>query len=153
MANTSSTKGTSGFQGSETRRPEDAAHSAAEKVQDAGSKLAGAAQDAASAVTRGAGDVAGLASRKADDAASSVGSGMKSAAGYLREKAPQEGMLGSAASTAANTLESGGRYLQEEGFTGMMEDVTNMIRRNPWPALFLGVGLGFLLARTLSSRS
>jgi hypothetical protein len=153
MANTSGTKGTSGFQGTETRRPEDAAHSAMEKVQDAGSKLSGAAQDAASAVTRGTGDAASFATRKADDAASAVGGQMKSAAGYLREKAPQEGMFGSAASTAASTLESGGRYLQEEGFTGMLEDVGNMIRRNPWPALFLGVGLGFLLARTLSSRS
>jgi len=36
----------------------------------------------------------------------------------------------------------------------MADDVTDLIRRNPIPALFVGIGLGFLLARlTTSSRS
>jgi len=33
----------------------------------------------------------------------------------------------------------------------MAEDITGLIRRNPIPALFIGVGRGFLLARTLRS--
>jgi hypothetical protein len=35
----------------------------------------------------------------------------------------------------------------------MMEDVTGLIRRNPIPALLLGLGVGFLIGRALSSRS
>jgi len=47
-------------------------------------------------------------------------------------------------------LESTGRYLQEEGLKGVAEDMTNLIRRNPLPAMFLGIGLGFILARAIS---
>ena len=31
------------------------------------------------------------------------------------------------------------------------DDLTNLIRRNPIPALLLGVGVGFLLARAIRS--
>jgi hypothetical protein len=47
----------------------------------------------------------------------------------------------------ASALDSSGRYLEEQGLSGMAEDVTNLIRRNPIPAMLIGVGLGFLLAR------
>ena len=36
----------------------------------------------------------------------------------------------------------------DQGFSGLAEDMTTMIRRNPIPALLIGFGLGFLLART-----
>ena len=32
-------------------------------------------------------------------------------------------------------------------------DVTNLIKRNPIPALFVGIGVGFLLARACTPRS
>jgi uncharacterized membrane-anchored protein YhcB (DUF1043 family) len=35
----------------------------------------------------------------------------------------------------------------------MMDDVTTMVRNHPLPAVLLGIGLGFLLARLTSSRS
>jgi uncharacterized membrane-anchored protein YhcB (DUF1043 family) len=35
----------------------------------------------------------------------------------------------------------------------MASDVTEMIKRNPIPALLMGIGLGFMLARLTSSRS
>jgi hypothetical protein len=75
---------------------------------------------------------------------------MQSLAGTLRDRGPHEGMLGSASTTVAGALESGGRYLQEEGFSGMMDDVAGIIRRNPIPAVLIGIGLGFLIARTTS---
>jgi hypothetical protein len=84
---------------------------------------------------------------RAEEGVSSVGAGMKSLAGTIRESGPHEGMLGSATSRVANTLESGGRYLQEEGLSGMGHDLAEFIRRNPVPALLVGIGLGFLLAR------
>jgi hypothetical protein len=68
-------------------------------------------------------------------------------AGTLRERGPQDGMLGTASGAVADRLDTAGRYLQEEGLVGMAEDVTELIRRNPIPAMLVGIGLGFMLAR------
>jgi ElaB/YqjD/DUF883 family membrane-anchored ribosome-binding protein len=74
---------------------------------------------------------------------------MKSLAGTIRDQGPHEGFLGDATSTVAKTLEQGGRYLQKEGVSGMADDVTDMIRRNPIPAVLVGIGVGFLLAQLI----
>jgi hypothetical protein len=60
-------------------------------------------------------------------------------------------MLGRASEAVASTLESGGSYLEDKHLSGMADDVTQMIRRNPIPAVLIGVGLGFLIGRTLRS--
>jgi hypothetical protein len=60
-------------------------------------------------------------------------------------------MMGTAASRVADTLETGGRYLQEHGLSGIGDDFSNLIRRNPIPAVLVGIGVGFLLARSLRS--
>jgi hypothetical protein len=122
------------------------------KAQDLGAAALHQAKDAASQLAEKGKDLAHAAGQKADDAASAVGGGMKSLAGTVRQRGPHDGFLGSAASTTADALERGGRYLQEEGVTGMAEDLTNLIRRHPIPAMLVGIGLGFLVAR-LSSRS
>jgi len=88
---------------------------------------------------------ASAVSRKADDAASAVGNRMESLGETVRHRGPQEGMLGRATEGVASALESSGRYL-EGGFGQMCDDVTNIIRRNPIPALMLALGFGFLLA-------
>ena len=81
------------------------------------------------------------------DATKTVGGGMESLGGTIRDKGPHSGVLGSATSAVAGTLESGGRYLHEQGLSGIADDVTNTIRRHPVPALLIAVGLGFLCAR------
>jgi hypothetical protein len=124
-----------------------AAHSAGEMASNVGQR----AKDAASNVAHRAEDVASNVGHKAEDATAAVGSGMQSLAGTIREKLPHEGMLGSASSAVASGLESGGRYLKEEGLSGITEDLTNLIRRNPIPALLVGIGIGFLLARSTRS--
>ena len=86
------------------------------------------------------------AGEKADDAVGAVGSGMKSVADTLREKAPDSGVLGTVASKTADTLDSAGCYLRDEGVTGIFEDMTNCMRRNPTAVLLTGLGLGVLLA-------
>jgi len=78
---------------------------------------------------------------------------MQSLAGTLRENLPREGVLGTASSTVARGLETGGRYLERESFQGMADDLTSIIRRNPIPAILIGIGLGFVLARATTSRS
>ena len=71
----------------------------------------------------------------------------------MRENLPQGGVLGTASSTLASGLENTGRYLQQEGLKGMGQDLTDLIRRNPLPAVLIGLGLGFILARATISRS
>jgi hypothetical protein len=142
MANTSSTKNKGQEGESMTDKARGVASTAVEK-----------AKDVASSVAHTAGNVATAVGEKADSATSSVGSGMKSLGETIRDKGPQSGFLGSATSTVAGALESSGRYLEEQGLSGIGEDLTNLIRRNPLSAILLGIGLGFLLARATSSRS
>jgi hypothetical protein len=129
----------------------DIASSLTDKTRDAASSLASQARDTASSVVRTAGNVASNLSERAGDATSSVGGGMKSLAGTLRDTAPQGGMMGTAATSVADALETGGRYLQEHGLGDIGQDVVNLIRRNPIPAVLVGFGIGFLFARATRS--
>jgi hypothetical protein len=126
---------------------------AMDKARDVASSAADKAREIGSNVSHAAGEAASNIGQRAEDATSSVGGGMKSLASQVREHGPREGMLGSATSAVADSLERGGRYLQEEGLQGIGEDLTALIRRNPIPALLVGIGVGFLLARATSSRS
>jgi hypothetical protein len=125
----------------------------AEKAKDAASTVTEKAKDAASAVVHGAEDATSYLGHKAEDATATVGGGLKTLGHTIRENTPHDGVIGEASSAVANSLESTGRYLQEEGLKGMAEDMTNMIRRNPIPALLVGVGIGFLIARATAPRS
>jgi len=72
---------------------------------------------------------------------------MESLGDAIRSREPAQGMLHNAGEAVASQLECSGRYLEEQGLKGIGEDVTNLIRRNPIPALLIGVGIGVLLAR------
>lgn len=91
---------------------------------------------------------------RADDAVTSAGKGAENLAETMREKGPHSGMFGRANEAVASTIDRTGQYLEEKGLSGMAEDMTEMIRRNPIPAVLIGIGVGFVLARlTSSSRS
>jgi uncharacterized protein YjbJ (UPF0337 family) len=124
-----------------------------DRAKDTAANVADKARDMASSVADRAKDAASNLGKKAESGLDAVGSGLTSAAGTIRENLPNEGMLHNVGASVAEGLESGGRYLREEGFSGMADDLTDMIRRNPIPALLVGVGVGFLLARATSSRS
>jgi len=115
-------------------------------VADAGRSAAHAAADASRTAANAAG-------RTAEQAVGSTGQGLQSLAGQVREYGPHSGVLGQATDTVASGLEQGGQYLKDQGLSGMADDLTEMIKRNPIPALLLGVGVGFVLARLTSSRS
>lgn len=110
------------------------------------------ASEAASAVADKAKQACSTIGQKAEDATHAVGSSMKNLAETMRQKGPQAGVAAAANSSLAQGLETGGQYLEEEGLKGIAGDVTNLIRRNPVPALLLGVGLGFILARATMRR-
>ena len=125
----------------------------ADKAKDMASSAMDKTKDAASAVADKAKDMGSRVGQKADDMAGRAGSALESAADTVRDRGPQSGMLGTAAGKVADTLEGTGRYLREEGISGLAEDLTDLVKRNPIPALLLGLGVGFLLARALSSNN
>jgi hypothetical protein len=118
---------------------QEALSSAGQKVQETASNLGHRAQEFASA-----------AQERTEGALSSVGQSMTSLAGTIRERAPHEGPLGTAASTVANQLQSGGRYLQEHGLGDMADDVGGLIRHYPLQSLLVAFGVGWLIG--MSSR-
>jgi hypothetical protein len=123
----------------------------AEKARETASNVADKAREAAHTVADRAKDLTATAGRKADDMAGKVGSGLESAAESIREHTPHTGMLGTAASKVADAVESSGHYLKEEGLSGMAQDLTEMVKRNPIPALLLAIGVGVLIARATRS--
>lgn len=66
----------------------------------------------------------------------------------LRQRAP-EGQGGEVAQRAATLLDQGAGYLQGADADTIRSDLERLIRRNPLPALGLGVALGFVLGRSL----
>jgi hypothetical protein len=123
------------------------------KAQEAAGDVVNKAKDVASSVTQKVGDAASFVGQKAEDATAAMGAGMKSLGGAIRDHAPRSGIAGSASTAVADSLQSGGRYLQEHGLSGIGADLTNLIRRNPIPAVLIGLGAGFLLARATAARS
>jgi len=122
-----------------------------DKAKDVASHVGQAASTAASYVGEKAGNVATAIGHKAEGATASVGRGMENLGEKIREKGPESGFLGRATETVAGALEHGGEYLEEKKLSGMGRDLTDLIRNNPIPALLVGIGLGFLLARTMRS--
>src|SRR5262245_61317863 len=92
-------------------------------------------------------DAASYVGEKAEQATHAVGAGMESLGNAMHSEKPDQGMFCTAKEAVAEKLEGAGQYLGEQGLKGMAEDVTNLIRKNPVPALLIGVGVGFLLAR------
>jgi len=139
--------------GNAAERARETAGNVADKARETASNVADRARDAAGNLVDKAKDTAADLGKKAESATHAVGSGMQSLAGTIRENLPREGVIGTASSTVARGLESSGRYLEKESLQGMAEDLTNVIRRNPIPAILIGIGLGFVLARATTSRS
>lgn len=91
---------------------------------------------------------AASASTIASQPISAVGERIGSLAGVIREKAPHEGAMGTAATTVAEKLDAAGSYLQAKNLDHMMGDLSDVLRRYPIPSLLVGLGIGYLLARS-----
>jgi ElaB/YqjD/DUF883 family membrane-anchored ribosome-binding protein len=131
---------------------EQASSFVAEKANEAGKYVSDACKSAASSAVHSCENAASYMGDRAGDARSAVGDSIKSAASSIRSAAPQEqGTMHDAACSFADSLENTGRYIQDHDFAAMGEDVTNVIRRNPIPAVLIAAGVGFLLARACTS--
>jgi uncharacterized protein YjbJ (UPF0337 family) len=84
-------------------------------------------------------------------AAQDVASGMAETAGTAATKAQE--MAGAAATAVTDTVAGAGTYLREKGVQTLPDDLAGLIRRHPVPALLIGLGIGWLLSRTLGKAS
>lgn len=107
-------------------------------------------RNAATALGQGAEDACSTFANKADEAAAAAGRRIESVADQVRSRTSNEGVVGMASEKLATSLESGGKYLEAQGVTGMVDDITALVRNNPITSLLVGVGLGFMLARASS---
>src|SRR5689334_11777874 len=112
-----------------TARTPETGSSMGHKAQETAANLGQKAKDMAGNVAEKAQNVASNVAEKAGDAISSVGSGMTSLAGTIREKGPQSGVLGSATSKVASGLQASGEYLREHRMGDMFNDLSGVIRR------------------------
>jgi hypothetical protein len=122
-----------------------------DKAKEAGAQAADKAKEAAACVGEMATQAACAVGKKADDLTSDAGSSVRHWGEAMSDKGPQQGVLGHASHAVAETLKEGGRYIEEAKLSGMFEDLGQLIRRNPIPALFVGFGCGFLLGRAMRS--
>jgi hypothetical protein len=67
----------------------------------------------------------------------------------MKESMQDTGTVGGAAASLADGVKSTGEYLQTHGFKKMSDDVTDAIRHHPAPAVWIGLGLGFLLGQMM----
>lgn len=135
---------------------------AADKAREAAASVGTLASNAASAVgamaSQAACDAGTMAShaacdvgKRADDLTASAGVGIQGLGDRLSKNAPRAGVVGSASQAVARTVKDGGEYIEEAKLSGMAEDVAQLIRRNPIPAVFIAIGLGWFAAHKLRS--
>ena len=121
------------------------ASSAVQKVQDVASDVGHKAQDWAANVANRAQETASAAVDKTNDGIAEVGHRMNALGSTVREVAPRNGAIGEAATTVADRLQAGGRYLEGHDLKGMGQDLTSLVRQYPVQSVLVGIGIGCLL--------
>jgi uncharacterized protein YjbJ (UPF0337 family) len=106
------------------------------------------AAGAMATMTAKAQELGATAASTAGEAATAVGEQMGALASAIRDHAPHEGAIATAATAVVGGLESASSYLHEKDYTNLATDLTALMRRYPVQALLVGVGLGYALARS-----
>jgi hypothetical protein len=132
--------GSTGTTGSTTGNLQNAGGGVAEKARDMARGATETARDTATGVMDRAKEMAGNVADTARDWATGAVDAVK-----------ESDVVNKAGEYVSDAWESGSRYFQEHNFREMADDVAGVIRRNPIPALLVGIGLGFILARSLRS--
>jgi ElaB/YqjD/DUF883 family membrane-anchored ribosome-binding protein len=121
------------------------ASSAVQAVQDVAADVGQKAQDWAANVANRAQETASSAVDKTNDGIAAVGHQMNALSSTVREAAPHTGAIGSAATTVADQLQAGGRYLEGHDLKDMGHDLTSLVRHYPIQSVLVGIGIGCLL--------
>ncbi len=122
---------------------------AADNAKEAAVCAGDMAHHAASALGTMAGQAAGDVGTKADELIASAGAGIQSLGDRLGKMGPQTGALGSASQAVAQSVKDGGKYIEDAKLSGIAENIAQLIRRNPIPAVCIGIGLGWYMCRKL----
>ncbi|MEO6828209.1 MAG: hypothetical protein ABI164_00250 [Acidobacteriaceae bacterium] len=96
------------------------------------------------------------AADKFDQNRSAAANNLEGAADTLHQRAdqlPGGERVADIAHSAADKLSATADYVRLNDFSGMMEDVQGLVKKNPGPALIAAAALGFLLARAISGDS
>ena len=136
-----------------TRTLEKAATDTMAAARGASEYVAGQTKNAVAAVNDGMQSATSYLGTQAQSATDAVSGGLKATAASLRQNAPQEGQFKDAVSNVAQTFSNTAGYLDREGFEGITNDLSTMIKKNPLPSFIVGIGLGFLLSRVSSSKA
>jgi hypothetical protein len=128
---------------------QDLASSVVKEVQDVASDVSNKARDWAGNVAQKAQETAAAVVDKTDDGIAAVGQQMNALGGKVRDAAPRDGAIGSAATAVADELQAGGRYLEGHGLGAIGKDLTDVVRRHPIPSVLAALGIGCLLGMTL----
>ena len=124
---------------------------ATNKAREAAASVGEMASQAACAVGSMASHAACDVGKKADDLTASAGIGIQELGDRLSKNTPHTGVLGSASQAVARSVKDSGEYLEGAKLSGMTEDFAQLIRKNPLPAVFIALGLGWFVARKLRS--
>jgi uncharacterized protein YjbJ (UPF0337 family) len=82
-------------------------------------------------------------------AAQDMASTVTETAGTAAAKAQE--MAGAAATAVTDAVAGAGTYIQEKDMQALPGDLAELIRRHPVPALLIGLGIGFVLGRSLGT--
>lgn len=85
-------------------------------------------------------------SRKVSNVASEVREGISNFVDGVKEKIPGDAVR-KMSETVSQVSDQVRGYIEDRGIRGLTDDVTDVIRRYPVPALLCGVLIGVLLAR------
>jgi hypothetical protein len=125
----------------------EASAEALQKAKEAGTDVIGKARDAAAAAGDAASEAACAVGHKANDVTAAAGHQIREFGDTIARKSPHDGIAGAASQAVADTIKGSGRYIEEAKLTGMAEDVENVVKTHPIPALLICLGVGFCLGR------
>jgi hypothetical protein len=77
-----------------------------------------------------------------------TGEGLSNLASTVRQNAP-EGKAGELAGNAADALERSGQYLKDADLNVVRGDLEQFIRAHPIESVLVGMGVGYMLARSM----
>lgn len=138
------TTGTTGMAGTDDRSTAQRATEKAGELKDRATEKAGELKERAAQASHQAGE-------RIDSAMTATGERMSDLAQTVRERAPA-GQAGDVAQNAARALERGGEYLQRADPNMVRSDLEQIIRDHPIEALAIGLGIGFLIGKSMNSR-
>ena len=130
---------------------------ATEKAKEAAASVSEMASLAAAAVgamaSHAASNAGVMASqdvgKKADELAANAGANIQGLGDMISKNSPESGLLKNASEVVAGVVKEGGEYLHEAKLSGLTEDVTHVIRRNPIQSVLIALGVGWFIGRTL----